>query len=191
MLAALSSPLGIAGDIHRAGYLAGGHTTEVHTAAGDPGGVAGNSAAVEVDLCGVFGAILLVGLAIYAAVLRCGVIGDGAAVHGEGGQYIADIHAAAVIGLVILHAGGAVHDKFRRAGIQARSAAVVMLALAVAEHGAVIQRQRAVLAQVDGRVCGDRLVAAAVHGDILQGQGWHRRDDPSLLRRYTPAHPAG
>ena len=45
-----------------------------------------------------------------------------------------------------------------------------MLALAVAEHGAVIQRQRAVPAHVDGRVCGDRLVAAAVHGDILQGQ---------------------
>ena len=163
-------PLRIAGDIHCTGYLAGGHTTEVHTAAGDSGGVAGNSAAVEVDLCGVFGAILLVGLAIYAAVLRCGVIGDGAAIHGEGSQYIRHIHTAAVIGLVILHAGGAVHDKFRRAGKQAHSAAGVILALAVAEHGAVIQRQRAVPAHVDGRICGSRLVAA-VHGDVLQGQG--------------------
>jgi len=165
-------PLRIAGDIHCTGYLAGGHTTEVHTAAGDPGGVAGNSAAVEVDLGGVVGAILLVGLAIYAAaVLRCGVIGDGAAIHGEGSQYIRHIHTAAVIGLVILHAGGAVHDKFRRAGKQAHSAAGVILALAVAEHGAVIQRQRAVPAHIDGRICGSRLVAAAIHGDVLQGQG--------------------
>lgn len=33
-------PLRVAGDIHCTGYLAGGHTTEVHTAAGDSGGVA-------------------------------------------------------------------------------------------------------------------------------------------------------